>query len=85
MRLILFGVFAVPWLVGFMGDASVRAASFRYIAALLSHPPYLLRQVTNPQNLLFVVAVMVGVHFLLWKADRLRAFWHRRLMWLGLK
>ena len=85
LRLILLGVFAMPWFIGFMGDADARRASFAYIFAILAHPLLLLRQFANPVNLAIVGVVMVGMHFLLVKADRLRAFWHRRLRWIGLK
>jgi hypothetical protein len=42
-------------------------------------------QLANPQNLATILVVIIAMHFLLWKAEKLRAFWHRRLFWLGLK
>jgi hypothetical protein len=61
------------------------ASSTRYILAVRSHPGFLLSQLVVPRNLVIMGTVMVGMHFLLMKAERLRAFWHRRLFWLGLK
>ena len=81
VRLLLFGVLAMPWLAAMM----VNGPSTPYILAMLANPSYLLAQMTIPRNLAIVIGVMVGMHFLLWKAERLRNFWHRRLMWIGLK
>jgi hypothetical protein len=85
VRLVLFGALAIPWFQGVIMNAKVGGSSTRYIFAVLSHPQFLLAQMANRQNLGIVLAVMVGMHFLLWKAERLRAYWHRRLFWLGLK
>lgn len=81
VRLLLFGVLALPWIQSTM----VAGSATRYVLAVLSHPAYLAAQLAQPRNLAIVAGVMVGMHFLLWKAERLRAFWHRRLMWIGLK
>ena len=85
VRLVLFAALAIPWIQAIVFNAKVGNSETRYVFAVLSHPQYLLAQLANPQNLAIVVAVVVGMHFLLWKAERLRAFWHRRLFWLGLK
>ena len=45
----------------------------------------MLPQLANPTSLVIVLTVVVGVHFLLSKAEPVRRFWHRRLRWLGLK
>lgn len=85
VRLLLFGALALPWIQAMIGDAKVGGSSTRYIFAALSNPRFLVSQLMNPRNLAIVVTVMAGMHFLLWKANRLQAFWHRRLFWLGLK
>ena len=38
VRLIMFGVFGVPWFMGFMGDADARRASFSYMFKMLGSP-----------------------------------------------
>jgi hypothetical protein len=85
VRLLLFGALAIPWFQGVIKDTRLGGSSTLYIFAVLSHPQILASQLANAQSLEIVLAVMVGMHFLLWKAERLRAFWHRRLFWLGLK
>lgn len=84
VRLVLFGVLALPWIQAMVFDVA-GGSEMRYILGVLSHPAYLLTQMAIPRNLAIVLAVMVGMHFLLWKAERLRNFWHRRMMWIGLK
>jgi hypothetical protein len=81
VRLILFGVLAVPLIQATNAEGSYT----RYLLTVLSQPRMILSQLANPQNLGIALAVMVAMHFILWKADWLRAFWHRRLFWLGLK
>jgi hypothetical protein len=85
VRLILFGALSIPWIQAMMGDARVGGSTIRYILAVLGQPRILLAQLTDTKTLGIMVAVMVATHFLLWKAEGLRSFWHRRLFWLGLK
>ena len=85
VRLLLFGALAIPWFQAVIKNTKLGGSSTRYIFAVLSHPQFMVSQLANAQNLGIVLAVMVGMHFLLWKAERLRTFWHRRLFWLGLK
>jgi hypothetical protein len=84
VRLVLFGVLALPWIQAMVFDVA-GGSETRYIYGALTHPRFLMAQMAIPQNLAIVAAVMVGMHFLLWKGERVRSFWHRRLMWLGLK
>lgn len=37
----------------------------------------------TPINLAIVLGVVVGMHFLLWKGEGFRSFWHRRLEAVG--
>jgi len=85
VRLVLLGALMVPWWQGVVMNSAIGGSQTRYIFAVLTHPQFLLSQLLKPQNLVIVAVVMVGMHFLLWKAERVRAFWHRRLFWLGLK
>ena len=85
VRLLLFGALALPWIQAMIGNAKIDNSSTRYIFAVLSNPRFLIAQLTLPQNLAIVAGVMIAMHFVLWKGDRFRAFWHRRLFWLGLK
>ena len=85
VRLALLGALAVPWIQAIIFNAKVGGSTTRYVFAVLSNPRVLMSLLANPQNLAIVASVVVGLHFLLWKAERLRAFWHRRLSWLGLK
>jgi hypothetical protein len=84
LRLILFGALAIPWIQAMVFSAGGPSEA-RYILMMLTSPRLMLLQLANPTNLMIVLTVVVGVHFLLWKAQRLRDFWHRRLRWLGLK
>ncbi|MGI9101464.1 MAG: hypothetical protein ACR2IF_03375 [Terriglobales bacterium] len=84
VRLLLFGALALPWIQAMVFDVA-GGSETRYILTVLGHPAYLMIQLAKPQNLAIVGVVMGGMHFLLWKAERLRAFWHRRLTWIGLK
>jgi hypothetical protein len=85
LRLILLGIFAGPWFLAFMGDADTRRVILTSMLSMVSHPVLLLTQLLNPATWVMGGIVAVGFHFLLKKADRLRAFWHRRLRWIGLK
>jgi hypothetical protein len=85
VRLVLLGALAIPWIQAILFNAKVGGSTTRYVFAVLSNPRVIMSMLANAQNLGIVIAVMVGMHFLLWKAERLRAFWHRRLFWLGLK
>jgi hypothetical protein len=84
VRLLLFGVLALPWIQAMVFDVA-GGAETRYILSVLTHPAFLIRQLTNPLSLAIVLGVVVGMHFLLWKPGRISEFWHRRLRWIGLK
>jgi hypothetical protein len=85
VRLLLFGTIAFPWFQALIGYPTAGGSSIRYLLASFNNPRLYLSQLLLPQNLATIAIVMVLTHFLLWKADRLRAFWHRRLFWIGLK
>ena len=84
VRLILFGALAIPWIQAMVFSAG-GSAEASYILTILTSPRLLLPQLLNPTSLAIVLTVVVGVHFLLSKAEPVRRFWHRRLRWLGLK
>ena len=85
VRLLLFGTIAFPWFQALIGYPTAGGSSMRYLLALFNNPRLYISQLFLPQNLAAIAIVMVITHFVLWKADRLRAFWHRRLFWIGLK
>jgi hypothetical protein len=83
LRLLLFAILAVPtieWL-----HPGVQLTYTMYLLTFSSHPRYLAGFLRNPINLGIVLAIVIGLHFLLWKGERARAFWHRRLRHVGLK
>jgi hypothetical protein len=84
LRLVLFGVLAIPWIQAMVFSAGGPAET-RYILAMVTSPGLLLPQLTNPTSLAIILTVVVGLHFLLRKAQPVRDFWHSRLRWLGLK
>lgn len=84
VRLILFGALAIPWIQAMVFSAG-GSAEASYILTMLTSPRLMLPQLANPTSLVIVLTVVVGVHFLLSKAEPVRRFWHRRLRWLGLK
>ena len=84
MRLILFGALAIPWIRA-MVFSEGGSAEASYILTMLTSPRLLLSQLANPTSLAIVLTLVVGLHFLLTKAEPVRRFWHRRLRWLGLK
>ena len=81
VRLILLGILALPWIAGMMADAP----AFPVMLRSLSQPRVLVASLLTPVGVGTVAVAVVGGHFLLLKAERLRAFWHRRLRWIGLK
>jgi hypothetical protein len=79
VRLVLLGLLAIPVI------QSKVDASAPYVYAFISSPGAVAQFFTTPQNFGIWLAVVVGLHFLLWKAEPVRRFWHRRLKWVGLK
>jgi hypothetical protein len=84
LRLFLFGALAIPWIQAMVFSAGGPTET-RYILAILTSPRLMLAQLADPTSLTIVLATVVGLHFLLRKAEGVRDFWHRRLRWLGLK
>jgi hypothetical protein len=83
LRLSLFAVLAAPtvlWL-----HPAVQLTYTMYLLTFFSQPGYLAGFLRNPINLGIVLAIVIGLHLLLWKGERARAFWHRRLRHIGLK
>jgi hypothetical protein len=65
--------------------ATAPTSTTRYVLAMVSNPRALLAFLSRPQNLAIWLGALVALHFVLWKADTLREWWHRRLKWVGLK
>jgi hypothetical protein len=84
VRLLLFTVIAVPTLLFFTHmDTSFTYTVF--VLNVLAQPFIILRWLASPVNVAVLLACLTGMHFLLWKAERPRDFWHRRLRSVGLK
>lgn len=84
LRLALLSLFLIPAIL--LGSGAVpigQTTGFFY--AIFTHPSLMFRFFTQPVNLGIWASLMVGVHFLLWNWTWARNFWHRRLVWLGLK
>ena len=84
VRLLLLGIWAIPILQLTMG-ATAPTTTTRYVLAVISNPRALLAFLARPQNLAIWIGALVALHFLLWKADTLREWWHHRLKWVGLR
>lgn len=84
VRLLLLGIWAIPILQLAMG-ATAPTTTTRYVLAMVSSPRALLPFLARPQNLAIWMGAMVALHFVLWSADSLRQWWHRRLKYVGLK
>jgi len=84
LRLALLSVLTIPAIMVATGAVEIGTTS-GFFTAIVNHPGVLLRFITQPVNFGIWAAVMVAVHFLLWNWKWGRNFWHRRLVWLGLK
>jgi hypothetical protein len=84
VRMILLAIWAIPIIQLTLG-AAAPTTSTAYIFFVISNPSGMVQFLANPLMLGIWIAVVVGLHFLIWKADGVRRFWHRRLVWIGLK
>jgi hypothetical protein len=81
VRLLLLSFWAIPIIQIFEG-ATYDSTTTRYI---LNHPSQVASFLSRHQNVGILLVAAVALHFLLWKAEGLRKFWHTRLSWVGLK
>jgi hypothetical protein len=84
VRMVLLAIWSIPIIQLTMG-AEAPTSSTAYIFAVVTQPGAMLQFLMSPLNFGIWVAVVVGLHFLIWKAEGVRRFWHRRLVWIGLK
>jgi len=84
VRLLLFGVIGVPTILFFMNPDTPFTYTM-FVLKVLATPRLIVRWLAMPVNDAILLGGLVGLHFLLWNAERLRAFWHRRLRSVGLK
>lgn len=83
LRLALLSLLAIPAIM--LGDHTFRmTATSGFYTSIVNNPRLLLGFFT-PVNLGIWAGIMVGLHFMLWNWKWARNFWHRRLVWLGLK
>jgi hypothetical protein len=78
-RLVLLALLAMPTIQTRVD------ASAPYVYAFVTSPRAVAEFLSAPANLVMWSGVVIGLHFLLWKAEPVRRFWHRRLKWIGLK
>ncbi len=84
VRLALLSVWAIP-IIQLTSGATAPSTSTRYILATISNPRALTSFLGRPQNLAIWLVVIVALHFLLWQAEGVRRWWHRRLRFIGLR
>lgn len=84
VRLVLLAVWAVP-IIQLSTGTTAPTTSTAYILGVVSSPQALAQFLTRPRNLVIWVAVVAGLHFLIWSGDGVRRWWHRRLKFIGLK
>jgi hypothetical protein len=84
VRMVLLAIWAIPIIQLAMG-ATAPGTSTRYILSVVSSPSAMVQFLTSPLNLGLWFASLIGLHFLIWKGERARQLWHRRLRWIGLR
>jgi hypothetical protein len=84
LRLVLFAILGVPTMLFAMSpDKSMTYTVF--VLDVFARPALMMRLLASPVIDAILAACVIGLHFLLWRADHLRDFWHRRLKSVGLK
>jgi hypothetical protein len=84
VRMALLAAWAIPIIQLCMG-ATAPSTSTRYILSAMNHPLGLAAWLAYPRNLLIWVVVVAGLHFMIWSWQGFRTWWHRRLVFIGLK
>jgi hypothetical protein len=83
VRLALFAALTIPLIQ--LATGLYTPHPVLYILDVIANLQNIALVLRNPENIAIVLVVVVGLHFLLWKAERLRLFWHCRLEAIGLK
>ena len=84
VRLVLLAALAIP-LIQLANGVPFHGPATLYMLSVVGSPRNMALVLGKPQNLAIMLGVVVGMHFLLWKAERVRQFWHRRLAAIGLR
>ncbi len=84
VRMLLLAAWAIPIIQLSMG-ATAPTTSTAYILTAMNHPLWLAGWLANPKNLVIWLVVVAALHYLIWTREGFRAWWHRRLVYLGLK
>jgi len=84
LRMALLAVWAIP-IIQLSTGTTAPTTSTAYIFAVVTSPQALVAFLARPRNLALWVAVVVGLHFLVWSDSGFRRWWHRRLAFIGLK
>jgi len=84
VRMVLLSIWAIPILMLCMG-ASYQKSTTLFIYSVVTSPPTMVQFLSNPIRLAIWGAFMIGLHFMIWNWAWARRFWHRRLLFVGLK
>ncbi|HEX4824695.1 MAG TPA: hypothetical protein VFV19_10295 [Candidatus Polarisedimenticolaceae bacterium] len=84
VRMALLALWAIP-IIQLSTGATAPTTSTRYILAVMTSPGAMISYLMNPIHLVIWVAVVIGLHYLIWSSERVRQFWHRLLVYVGLK
>jgi hypothetical protein len=84
VRLALLAMWLVP-IMQLSTGTTAPSTSTRFILAVMSHPGAIVSYLINPVHLVAWALLLAGLHLLIWREGRVREFWHRRLVYVGLK
>jgi lipoprotein signal peptidase len=84
VRMVLLAIVAIPT-IQMAAGAPVESTSTRYILSVVSNPRIMFSFLADAKNVAILLTVVIVIHFVLWKGERFRRFWHRRLSAIGMK
>lgn len=84
VRLLLLGILLVPMMMRIEGISGPEGDTM-YVFTVFSNPGLMRHFLFSTKNLAMWFGLLAAVHFMLWNFGWLRRFWHRRLVYIGLK
>lgn len=84
VRMVLLGIWLVP-IMQLSTGTTAPSTSTRYILAVATHPGAIIGYLVQPVHLVAWGLLLAGLHLLIWREGAFRVWWHRRLMFIGLK